>query len=411
MYVPASAAVAFPPPLRRAAGVLAVVQFLFFTTWIVYVVYLGELLDKAGFGRTLLPAIILADQVLFAFADAAMGAWADRIERGLRRLAPFVVGVNLLSCALFVSMPWLAGAGITGQVPFLVAIGLWVVTASVLRAPAFALLSKHAARPALPWLSALNFCGLALGGAIAPYLGLLLKGADPRLPFLLAGLGLAAAGVALGWAQGVRERAGVPAAQPLDTRPRHEFLPLLVLASFALGAGFQLHLFTNSTALYKQFVAASELAWFLPAFWVGASLLVFPAAAAAQRFGADALMALAAIAGIVAVALCALAPNLATLVAAQFLAGGAWGAFFQAGLTAASSWGERGKEGLFLGLWFSMLSLATLLRAGLGIAGMKYAAGVTDVIAIALWVAGALLALRLWRKVRNLPDNNNEVRA
>jgi MFS family permease len=405
MYVPTSA-VAFPPSLRRAAGILAVVQFLFFTTWIVYVVYLGELLDQVGFGRTLLPTIILADQILFAFADAAMGAWADRIERGLRRLAPFVVAVNLLSCALFVSMPWFAGAGIIGQVPFLVTIGLWVVTASVLRAPAFALLSKHAARPALPWLSALNLGGLAVGGAVAPYLGLLLKDADPRLPFLLAGLGLAAAGIALGWAQRVRERAGVPAAQPLVIRPRNEYLPLLLAASFALGAGFQVHFFTNSTALYQQFVAASELAWYLPAFWVGASLLVFPAAIATQRFGADMLIAISAVAGVVAVVLCALAPNLAVLVAAQFLAGGAWGAFFQAGLTAASIWGERGKEGLFLGLWFSMLSLATLLRAGLTIAGLKYASGVTDVTAVALWAVGALLAARLWRKVRNLPGTN-----
>jgi MFS family permease len=410
MYVPTSA-VAFPPPLQRAAGILAVVQFFFFTTWIVYVVYLGELLDKVGFGRTLLPTIILADQILFAFADAAMGAWADRIERGLRRLAPFVVAVNLLSCALFVSMPWLAGAGAVGQVPFLVAIGLWVVTTSVLRAPAFALLSKHAARPALPWLSALNLFGLALGGAVAPYLGLLLKGADPRLPFLLAGLALACAGIGLGWAQRVRERIGVPAVQPLVIRPRNQYLPLLLAASFALSAGFQLHVFTNSTALYQQFLSASELAWFLPAFWVGASFLVFPAAAAAQRFGADTLIAVSAVAGVAAVAMCAVAPNLTVLVAAQFLTGGAWGAFFQAGLTAASSWGERGKEGLFLGLWFSMLSLATLLRAGLAIAGLKYASGITDVIAIALWVGGALLAARLWRKVRSSPDKNNEVRA
>jgi hypothetical protein len=33
------------------------------------------------------------------------------------------------------------------------------------------------------------------------------------------------------------------------------------------------------------------------------------------------------------------------------------------------------------------------------------------VIAIALWVGGALLAARLWRKVRSSPDKNNEVRA
>ncbi len=411
MSVPASIGMAFPAALRRAAGVLAVVQLLFFTTWIVYVVYLGGLLDKVGLGRAFLPAIILADQVLFAFADVAMGAWADRIERNLRRLAPFVVGVNLVSCVLFVTLPWLAGAGTPGQVPLLLAIGLWVVTASVLRAPAFALLAKHAARPALPWLGALNLCGLAVGGALAPYLGLALAGVDPRLPFLLAGLALAAAGLALGWAQRVRERAGASIPEAPATRPRPERLPLLLLASLALAGGFQLHLFLNSPALYQQFAPSNQLVWLLPVFWVGASLLTFPAALAAQRYGADALLALSAATGVAAMAACALAPNLAVLVAAQFLAGGAWGAFFQAGLAAASGWGARGREGLFLGLWFAMLSLATLARAALSVAGLKYSGAASTGIVVALWAAGALLALLLWRQLRRAPDTADTVRA
>ena len=77
-----------------------------------------------------------------------------------------------------------------------VALGLllvWAVTSSALRAPPWVLLSKYAAAPSVPRLNTLLLCGLAAGGAIAPYLGVVLKNVDPRLPFALSSLTLLAA--------------------------------------------------------------------------------------------------------------------------------------------------------------------------------------------------------------------------
>ena len=40
---------------------------------------------------------------------------------------------------------------------------------------------------ALRWLGLSTLLGLALGGAVSPYLGLWLKGVDPVVPFMLTG--------------------------------------------------------------------------------------------------------------------------------------------------------------------------------------------------------------------------------
>jgi hypothetical protein len=74
---------------------------------------------------------------------------------------------------------------------------IWAVTSSALRAPPLSLVGKHAARPAQPVLVALSLLGLGVANAMSPYLGLTLRGVDPRIPFLLSSVALAL--VTLGW--------------------------------------------------------------------------------------------------------------------------------------------------------------------------------------------------------------------
>jgi hypothetical protein len=52
------------------------------------------------------------------------------------------------------------------------------------------------------------------------------------------------------------------------------------------------------------------------------------------------------------------------LVAAHFLAGGAWGAASVAAYSAAIAFGRTGREGRFLGTLFAMLAIAAFVRIG-----------------------------------------------
>jgi MFS family permease len=172
----------------------------------------------------------------------------------------------------------------------------------------------------------------------------------------------------------------------------------LLLAILFIAFGFQIHAFLNSKPLYLNFVPKEQLVWVLPLFWIGFKLLVFPGAAAARRYGSAKILTLGALIGASSLLWVSQADSLETLIAAQMLAGGAWGIVFMAGISTSLGLGTSGREGLILGLWFSMISLATLTRAGLVAGGVKADPALLDALHWApglLWLLGGLSLLAL----------------
>ncbi len=174
------------PPSRGWLGVyLGVVQFFFAACWIVYVIYLPQLVEQAGMPKAAAAWILMADQLVFVFADYAAGVAADRVARVVGRIGLWVLAATIVSCARFpVAAVDRAGCARAGSSSRLIMV--WAVTSSALRAPPLALLGKHVAKPSRPILVALSLLGLGVANAIAPYLGLHLRGVDPRIPFALA---------------------------------------------------------------------------------------------------------------------------------------------------------------------------------------------------------------------------------
>jgi MFS family permease len=369
---------------------------------VIYVIYLGDLLDRIGIGRAHLIWFILLDQAVFAVSDTLMGYAADKIERLIGRLGPRIIAVNAVSCLAFVALPFLPE--VVGDklspVLFTALLVIWIATSSVLRAPPLVLLTKHAARPATPRLAALSLLGLALAGALAPYLGLALTGIDPAVPFVVAAASLALATLGLSRIERITRELPEPerqAATPTVTA-RGPAVALLLLAVLVVAFGFQIHVFLNSKPLYLEFVSKEQLVWVLPLFWVGFKLLVLPFAAAARRYGPTPILALGALIGGLALLLAAEADSLAMLIAAQMLAGGAWGVVFTTGVGTAVNLGTTGREGLILGTMFSMISLAALTRAGLVAGGLKTNEALSALLPWApgpLWLLGGLILLGL----------------
>src|SRR5580765_315728 len=197
----------------NALGItIGVVQFFFATTWTLYVIYLPQLAQAAGIGKQWVPWILVADQVVFALVDVATGFWIDRVRSGFARLGGWVLGVTVISSLAFLALPYFS----LSPALLLGAIAVWAVTSSALRSPPWAMLGRHAAQPRLPGLAALVLIGGAIASAIAPYLGLALRGVDPRLPFAVSTLTLLASVAALVYAE---RRAVTPEASQ-DAAPR-----------------------------------------------------------------------------------------------------------------------------------------------------------------------------------------------
>src|SRR5258708_31668833 len=89
---------------------------------------------------------------------------------------------------------------------------------------------------------------------------------------------------------------------------------------------------------------------------------MFPASVIVKHRGGLIVMGGAGVLGALAVIGAELAGNLNMLIAAQFVAGAAWGCMLMSAISAALAIGETGAEGKVTGLGFSALALATLAR-------------------------------------------------
>ncbi|MGA7804406.1 MFS transporter, partial [Bradyrhizobium sp.] len=310
---------------NRLGVYLAFLQFVFTLLWAAYVVYLPKLAAEVGMAPGAVILILMMDQAIFTVTDTAMGIAADRISALTGRLGVFVGALTAISCAAFVALPFVAGAGMGARTSLIALIATWAITSSALRAPPLILLAQHSARPQLPFLSAVVLLGYGLAGALSPYLGAVLRDRDPRLPFAIASVVLLFTALLLSKV----ERDGAAIGSPVKpSRPAKPFgtIPMIfVAAMIALALGYQLHFSINSEPFYLRFARRADLPWLMPVFWIGFNIAMFPASRVMRHRGGLIVMGIAGLFGAVAVLVAEMAGNLTTLVVAQFIAGSAWG--------------------------------------------------------------------------------------
>jgi hypothetical protein len=355
--------------IPQGAGLyLAVLELVFALGWTVYAIYLPRLAASAGIAAGAVIYILMLDQAIFTVTDFAMGVAADKVSRLIGRLGHWVAAFTALSCLAFVALPFIAGvagnAGLAGThlgpAILLVAIVVWAMTSSALRAPPLMLLGKYAARPAIPHLMSLAMLGPGIAGAVSPYLALTLAKHDPRLPFIIASVALVLA--SLGLAKVERSLAKDAPSKPEPPKTVDRAIPVIVfaLATVIFALGFQLHFFFNSAPRFKQFT--SDVSTVMPVFWVGFSVAMFPASLITKRWGGLPVMGLFGLVGAIAIVVMEYSGTFEVVVAAQLIAGAAWGCILMSAFSAAAALGFTGAEGKTTGVLFSALALATFTR-------------------------------------------------
>lgn len=388
------------PP--RLGMYLAVLQFFFALTWTVYVIYLPQLAAQVGLPRSAVPWLLMLDQLVFLVADYACGVASDRMARLNARLGPAVLAATLLSCVAFLLLPLVAPMA---SAPVFIALTVvWAIGSSALRAPPLNLIGRYAAQPRQPGLVAMVMLGLGVASAVSPYLGAALREIDPRWPFGLASFALALTCGGMIAAERALQRHA--ATRPVaDPRPalRLPWGPCLAVAVLATLA-FQVHVFVNSAALYRQWADPAALPQLASVFWVGFNLGLAPAMLAIRRWGAPAVLSACGLGAAGAATAAHLAGALAPLVAAQVLAGLAWAGVLMSAFTAALALGHTGAEGRCCGALSSTLAMSALLRMGLLAAGVaalpsghvaSLALGALPAVA---WLLAAAATFVLWQR-------------
>lgn len=369
---------------------LAGVQFFFTIGWTVYVIFLPGLLHSAGVAAHWLPWLLMADQLVFAAMDIILGIYADRVAEVYRRLARLLLVLTSISVLAFLLLP-LLGAGSPGLLLGLLA--LWVVSASVLRGPTLVLLAKRAKAAQQGRLVIAYAAGMAVAAALAPFLGLWLKGADPRLPFALSGLALLAAVVVL------LRQVAAPATPVAADSPQPlafpSYLPLLLVLALA-AFGFQLHAFINTAPLYLAQTSRENLPWLMPAVWVGFFVALPVVGLLARRVGLSGVVAGGLLLAALGIYLADAVDGLALLVLLQLLTGAGWAGAFAGLMEQTSAYGTRGAEGVFMGSFLAVTALATFAR--IGVASGLAPGGLSIAPAMLLLAAGLLALLHSLRR-------------
>lgn len=379
---------------------LGALQLVFALTWTVYVTFLPALAAQAGIDKSWVPFILLADQLVFALSDWAVGSATDRVGHTLGRVGLWAALATLMSCAAFLLLPLLAaqGAGVLLGLTF-----VWTLTSSALRAPPFALIGRHVPQSAQGGLMAASLFGLGLAGALGPYLTLALKGMDPRLPFALSSIVLGLLVLGLARAERALSERGNAQGTTTTSAPARPLHPGFLLAALMAALAFQIHFPLNAAPNFQRSGGGEQMALLMPLFWVGFNLMVLPAAVWARRMEATSLMALGAVVGAMAAAGIAAGPSLILLAGLQIVAGAGWGLLLLSAFSAALAMGHTGAEGRVVGAMFSLFALAALTRIGLVAEQVPVQGAARPILDWAPVIAWALAALLLWRAAVSRP--------
>ena len=372
---------------------LAGVQFFFTLGWTVYALYLPDLLKGAGLAASWLPWLLMADQLIFAAMDIAFGIAADRMADTYRRLARLLLWLTSLSAVAFLLLPSLAPVS-PGLL--LLVLAIWVISASVVRAPTMVLLAKRAKAAQQGQLVLCYAGGMALASALSPFLGLWLKGQDPQLVFALSGLALLGAVLVLLRLSPVHP--AVEADDGLQPVAFTNYLPLLAVLGLA-ASGFQVHAFVNAAPLYLLHVGKDSLPWLMPLLWLGFFAALLAVSALVKRFAAWPVVAAGLLLTAQASYGAGLGGGLAGLIGLQLLTGAGWAMVLGGLMEQAGVDGKRGAEGLFMGSFFAVLAISSFARIALATQYVPLLQPVRfELPAALLLAAGLFLAVYVLKK-------------
>ncbi|NEU96515.1 MFS transporter [Bradyrhizobium uaiense] len=395
--------------VNRTGVYLAVLQLVFTLGWTTYLIYLPKLCAEVGIAPSTVILILMMDQAIFTITDTAMGMAADRISILVGRLGVFVGILAAISCVAFIALPYVAGTGPGARAWLIALIVIWAITSSALRAPPLTLLGKYRAQPSVPFLAALAMLGYGIAGALSPYLAVVLRNQDARLPFVLSGAVLLLTALAF---SGIERRVAEEAQPARLAEPvrRLGAVPMFMIGAMVLlSLGYQLHFNINSAPFYLRFVKPNDLQWLMPVFWIGFNIAMFPASIVVKHRGGLIVMGAAGLLGAFAIVAAEISGSLNGLIVAQFMAGAAWGCMLMSAVSAALAIGETGAEGKVTGLVFSALALATFARMAAVAGGLQKLPDYAPLVhwaPVACWsVAGAgllvIAASRLQRGVKS----------
>ena len=168
---------------------LAGVQGAITLCWLIYNLYIPQLLAEFGFPKSWVVGILIVENALAVVMEPLMGLLSDKMKGRLGTSFPFISFGVILSSALFIAIPCV----VTFTPPLAVlrlilpiALIAWALAMMVFRSPVMALLGRYAVPAELPLAASfITFTATAIG-AFRPFTAKWLLSLPAIFPFAIA---------------------------------------------------------------------------------------------------------------------------------------------------------------------------------------------------------------------------------
>jgi hypothetical protein len=266
---------------------LAAVQGAITLTWVIYNLYLPQLLSQFDFPKQLAVGLLIFENALAVLMEPLMGGLSDQTKRWVGSRFPFIsVGV-VLSSALFIAIPSVVIFGkpvglARGVLPLVLV--AWALAMTVFRSPAVSLLGRYAKPAELPLAASLLTLTGGVIGAFKPVANQFVLSLGPVFVFAIGSLVLLGAATVLRQVDShvatSNSTANTTTSQPLSIPA----LALILGTGVSVGWGTRFLMETLPKVL-KAYLGVTNVDWLMVGIALLLALAALPAGACAIRLG------------------------------------------------------------------------------------------------------------------------------
>lgn len=295
-----------PLVLWKQVWGLAAVQGAISLTWLLYRLYLPQLLMQFGLSPGLERPLLIVEDVIATAIEPVMGGMSDRAQYWLGSRFPLISMGVIAAASLFISIPAIVLLGQPSQflqVMLLIVLVGWALAMASFRSPVMCLLGIYATVPNLPQAASVLTLMGSLVGALRPLASSLILGLGPALTFTIGSVSLLAASAVLRAIHppfAMTPRENLPSSlRSLPSPMPWSQLILLALAGLGASWGVRLLLGEIFPRLLTIGVPNVNLSILMGLLSIALGILAIPLGIAATRWGNCRLM-LASIVTIIA---------------------------------------------------------------------------------------------------------------
>ncbi len=267
---------------------LAAVQGAIILMWVIYNLYLKQLLAQFGFSDPVITGVLIIENTLAAVIEPIVGTSSDRFQRTIGSRFPLIAFGVVWASALFVAMPAIVilGGNWQGVLRWILPLAAiaWASAMALVRSPALSLLGRYAFGTKLPQAASILTLVGAVSGSMAPLANQFILQLGSAVAFTIGSLVLLGATTVLRFV----DPPTAPASLAEETSFKwHTLIPRLALvmaAGSGIAIGFRSMMQSFPQILQVQ-VPVANANLVLGFIFIGIALTALPAGTLARRIG------------------------------------------------------------------------------------------------------------------------------